>query len=71
MSGFEASFVRLLDKLTNGTSVEINEIGSTLFFRPGIIIGGLIDSHDCGGDQPDARSVGWFIEGILPVNAKL
>mmetsp|Transcript_37436 Transcript_37436/g.48434 ORF Transcript_37436/g.48434 Transcript_37436/m.48434 type:complete len:383 (+) Transcript_37436:16-1164(+) len=66
LASFEASFVRLLDKLTNGTSVEINEVGTTLSFRPGIIIGGSID-HDCCGDQNDSRSVGWFLEGILPM----
>ena len=39
-----------------------------MFFRPGLIIGGEIE-HDCGGDQPGARSVGWYLEGIAPLGA--
>eukprot|EP00613_Pedinella_sp_CCMP2098_P080106 CAMPEP_0171952898 /NCGR_PEP_ID=MMETSP0993-20121228/93684_1 /TAXON_ID=483369 /ORGANISM="non described non described, Strain CCMP2098" /LENGTH=388 /DNA_ID=CAMNT_0012598465 /DNA_START=111 /DNA_END=1278 /DNA_ORIENTATION=- len=66
LTGFEASFIRLLDKLTNGTHVEINEIGTSLFFRPGLVVGGRVE-HDCGSDQPGARSAGWFLEGILPL----
>lgn len=61
--------MRLLDKLTNGTHVEINETGTSLFFRPGLVIGGSLE-HDCGGDQQrqgGARSAGWFLEGILPL----
>jgi RNA 3'-terminal phosphate cyclase-like protein len=45
-----------------GTRIEINETGTTLRFKPGILIGGRI-SHDCGL----SRSIGWFIEGILPL----
>ena len=66
LASFEASFVRLLDKLTNGSHVEINETGTTLYYRPGIIVGGSVE-HDCSGNSEDARSVGWFIEGILPL----
>ena len=66
LTGFEACFVRLLDKLTNGSHVEINETGTTLFYRPGIVVGGAIE-HDCSGASPDARSAGWFIEGVLPL----
>ena len=63
LAAFEASFIRLLDKLTNGTHVEINETGTSLFFRPGLIVGGSVE-HDCGGDGPSSRSAGWFLEGI-------
>jgi RNA 3'-terminal phosphate cyclase-like protein len=45
-----------------GSVIEINETGTVLKFRPGIIIGGLI-THDCG----TSRSIGWFIEGIIPL----
>jgi RNA 3'-terminal phosphate cyclase-like protein len=76
LTGFEASFIRLLDKLTNGTHIEINEIGTSLFFRPGIVVGGSVE-HDCGsgssgGDNnqsaaAEGRSAGWFLEGVLPL----
>lgn len=59
---FEASFLRLLEKLSDGCQIEINETGTVLKFRPGLLTGGVI-AHDCG----TARSMGWFIEGIIPL----
>jgi RNA 3'-terminal phosphate cyclase-like protein len=59
---FEANFLRLMDKLTNGAHIEINSTGTTLLYNPGIIVGGKV-THDCGL----GRSVGYFIEGILPL----
>lgn len=59
---FEASFLRLVEKITDGVSIEINETGTSLKFKPGIIIGGHI-THDCG----TSRSIGWFIEGLIPL----
>jgi RNA 3'-terminal phosphate cyclase-like protein len=59
---FEASFLRLLEKLTNGCRIEINETGTTLKYVPGWIVGGTLE-HDCGV----GRSIGWFLEGILPL----
>ncbi|CAM9242004.1 unnamed protein product [Ascophyllum nodosum] len=58
----EAAFLRLVDKLTNGTKVEINETGTTLKFKPGYVAGGRA-THECG----TTRSLGWFIEGLLPL----
>jgi RNA 3'-terminal phosphate cyclase-like protein len=59
---FEASFLRLVEALTNGCAVAINDTGTCLRYSPGIITGGPVE-HDCG----TARSVGWFIEGVLPL----
>ena len=68
---FEASFLRLVEKMCDGCRIEINETGTALKFKPGIITGGRI-KHDCG--QADAqnpnlqcRSIGWFVEGIIPL----
>lgn len=58
----EASFLRLLDKMTNGTSVEINATGTQLRFKPGVLIGGDIE-HSC----PEGKSIGWFLEGVMPL----
>ena len=58
---FEASLLRLVDKLTNGTAVEINETGTTLRFRPGVLQGGQGVVHDCGC----SRGIGWFLEPLL------
>eukprot|EP00596_Hydrurales_sp_CCMP1899_P001138 CAMPEP_0119038492 /NCGR_PEP_ID=MMETSP1177-20130426/7455_1 /TAXON_ID=2985 /ORGANISM="Ochromonas sp, Strain CCMP1899" /LENGTH=288 /DNA_ID=CAMNT_0007001153 /DNA_START=148 /DNA_END=1015 /DNA_ORIENTATION=- len=59
---FEANFLRLIEKITDGCSIEINETGTTLRYKPGLITGGRF-SHDCGA----SRAVGWFIEGIIPL----
>jgi len=56
----EISFLRLVDKITNGTIVEINETGTEVKFKPGVLVGGKLQ-HTC----PVSRSVGYFIEGIL------
>eukprot|EP00051_Salpingoeca_urceolata_P016461 m.218478 g.218478 ORF g.218478 m.218478 type:complete len:370 (+) comp18683_c0_seq5:254-1363(+) len=58
----EVSFLRLLDKITNGTHLDINHTGTTVRFRPGILCGGKLN-HDCGS----SRAVGYFIEGLLPI----
>ena len=44
---FEANFLRLMDKITNGSRIEINETGTVLKYAPGFIAGGRIE-HDCG-----------------------
>jgi RNA 3'-terminal phosphate cyclase-like protein len=60
----EASFLRLIEKLSDGSTIQINETGTSIKFKPGIIVGGNV-SHDCG----NMKSIGWFIEGILPLLA--
>ena len=57
----EASLLRLLEKVTNGTAVEINETGTRLRYRPGIIVGGAGLTHDCGA----TRGVGYFVEPLI------
>ena len=46
---FEASFLRLIDKLTNGTMIKINETGTSLKFKPGLIVGNSVEEvvHEC------------------------
>lgn len=57
---FEASFLRLLEKITNGSKVEISYTGTTVKFLPGTIAGGNV-THDCG----TTRGVGYFLEWIV------
>ncbi len=57
----EASLLRLLCKVSNGTVVQINETGTALYFRPGILTGGAGLSHDCGR----ARAIGYFLEPLM------
>ena len=70
---YEASFLRLLDRMTNGSNVEINATGTQLRFKPGVLLGGDLE-HACPIPEKDdvesthnARGVGWFLEGILPL----
>ncbi|BBN19949.1 RNA 3'-terminal phosphate cyclase-like protein [Marchantia polymorpha subsp. ruderalis] len=57
----EASLLRLLEKISHGSSVEINETGTKLKYKPGILVGGRNLVHDCGC----SRSIGYFLEPLL------
>uniref|UniRef100_A0A673VDR9 RNA terminal phosphate cyclase like 1 n=1 Tax=Suricata suricatta TaxID=37032 RepID=A0A673VDR9_SURSU len=57
---FEASFIRLLDKITNGSRIEINQTGTTLYYQPGLLYGGAVE-HDCS----DLRGIGYYLESLL------
>uniref|UniRef100_A0A8C2STN5 RNA 3'-terminal phosphate cyclase-like protein n=1 Tax=Coturnix japonica TaxID=93934 RepID=A0A8C2STN5_COTJA len=57
---FEACFIRLLDKVTNGSRIEINQTGTTLYYQPGLLYGGSLE-HDCS----PSRSIGYYLEGLL------
>ncbi|XP_076139851.1 RNA 3'-terminal phosphate cyclase-like protein isoform X1 [Alosa pseudoharengus] len=57
---FEASFIRLLDKITNGSRIEINQTGTVLFYQPGLLYGGSVE-HECNTQ----RSVGYYLEPLI------
>ncbi|KAG7477066.1 hypothetical protein MATL_G00089360 [Megalops atlanticus] len=57
---FEASFIRLMDKITNGTRIEINQTGTVLFYQPGLLYGGTVE-HECNPQ----RSIGYYLEALL------
>eukprot|EP00041_Stephanoeca_diplocostata_P015377 m.293085 g.293085 ORF g.293085 m.293085 type:complete len:360 (+) comp20014_c0_seq3:260-1339(+) len=58
----EVSFLRLIDKMSNGARIDINYTGTSVTYRPGIILGGRI-SHEC----PSSRAVGYFLEAVIPL----
>ena len=58
---YEASLLRLLDKITRGSVVQINETGTALAYRPGVITGGAHLVHEC----PPSRGLGYFLEVLL------
>ncbi|CAF0766929.1 unnamed protein product [Brachionus calyciflorus] len=60
LKDFEVNLLKLIDKLTSGTRVDINETGTSLYFVPGILLGGKVE-HDCGLE----RSIGYFLQTIL------
>ncbi|NXA53090.1 RCL1 protein, partial [Nothocercus julius] len=57
---FEASFIRLIDKVTNGSRIEINQTGTTLYYQPGLLYGGSLE-HDCS----PSRGIGYYLESLL------
>ncbi|EKM55509.1 uncharacterized protein PHACADRAFT_143943 [Phanerochaete carnosa HHB-10118-sp] len=54
---YEVSLLRLLERVTNGTVIEISVTGTAILVKPGIIAGGTV-VHDC----PLSRSIGYFLE---------
>lgn len=58
----EVNFIRLLDRMTNGSCVKINETGTELNYSPGLLIGGQLE-HDCSLE----RGIGYYLEAIIAV----
>ncbi|KAL2487693.1 putative RNA 3'-terminal phosphate cyclase-like protein [Forsythia ovata] len=57
----EVSLLRLLEKVSDDCHVEINETGTKLKYKPGIVMGGRNLVHDCGV----SRSIGYFLEPLI------
>ncbi|KAH0544466.1 hypothetical protein FGG08_001363 [Glutinoglossum americanum] len=49
LAGHEISFLRLLEAITNGSTIEISYTGTTLLYRPGLIVGSTAGSGTSGG----------------------
>lgn len=56
----EVSFLRLVETVTNGSVIEISYTGTTVIYKPGIIVGGSV-THNC----PNGKPVGYFVEPML------
>lgn len=59
---YEVSFLRLLEKLSQGSRLEISYTGTSLLFHPGTISGGSV-IHNCDL----GRSIGWYLEPLLAI----
>jgi RNA 3'-terminal phosphate cyclase-like protein len=57
---YEASFLQLLERVSKGCKVEINDTGTSVRFSPGLLEGGLVE-HRC----PASRGISYFVEGLL------
>ncbi|CDW99476.1 hypothetical protein, partial [Sporisorium scitamineum] len=57
---FEANFLRLIEKVTNGSHVEISYTGTSVLLKPGIIAGGKV-VHDCSL----TRGIGYWLEWLV------
>ncbi|KAI8994481.1 RNA 3'-terminal phosphate cyclase [Pilobolus umbonatus] len=60
LKDFEMKFLNLLEKVTNGSVIEISYTGTSILYRPGAIEGGRIE-HDCGTE----RSITYFLEPLI------
>jgi RNA 3'-terminal phosphate cyclase-like protein len=61
LRNFEVCLLRLLEKISNGCVMEINETGTSIRYRPGIVTGGMGLEHDCG----TARAIGYYVEPLI------
>lgn len=50
LRGYEISFIRLLDKISNGSKIDINQTGTSVYYRPGLLNGGYIQ-HSCNEER--------------------
>ncbi|KAL2934484.1 putative RNA 3'-terminal phosphate cyclase-like protein [Bienertia sinuspersici] len=57
----EISLLRLIEKVTDDCHVEINETGTKMKYKPGIVMGGKFLVHDCGL----SRAIGYFLEPLI------
>ncbi|XP_071563374.1 RNA 3'-terminal phosphate cyclase-like protein isoform X1 [Temnothorax nylanderi] len=57
---YEISFIHLLDKITNGTKIELNETGTNIYYNPGLLNGGELE-HDCSLQ----RGIGYYLEAVM------
>lgn len=55
LRAYEASLIRLFDKISNGSNINISRSGTSVLFKPGILNGGVI-THDCNLE----RGIGKF-----------
>lgn len=60
LAEYEVNLIRLLDKVTNGTVIELNETGTSLYFQPGLLHGGDI-SHECCKQ----RAISYYLEVLI------
>ncbi|EDW82699.1 uncharacterized protein Dwil_GK10124 [Drosophila willistoni] len=56
----EISLIRLLDKVTNGTKIELNPAGTSIMFTPGLLHGGQLH-HDCCTQ----RGIGYYLDALI------
>ncbi|KMT07175.1 hypothetical protein BVRB_6g155000 [Beta vulgaris subsp. vulgaris] len=58
---YEVSLLRLIQKVCDNCSIIINETGTKLTYKPGIVMGGKYLEHDCGL----SRSIAYFLEVLI------
>jgi len=66
LAEFEISFLKLIEKITNGTKIEISKTGTILRFTPGVITNNY--GEDFEFDCHNSRGITYYLEGILPIS---
>jgi RNA 3'-terminal phosphate cyclase-like protein len=62
LTEYESSFLKLIEKIMQGSAIHIRDTGTTLVFIPGILIGGEI-FHECH----NSRCVSYYLEPLLAI----
>jgi RNA 3'-terminal phosphate cyclase-like protein len=57
---YEVNLLKLIDSISNGTRTDINETGTSLYFIPGLLLGGK-HVFDCKLE----RSISYYLEVVL------
>jgi RNA 3'-terminal phosphate cyclase-like protein len=65
LTDYEISFLKLVERITNGTKIDISKTGTILKFFPGTITNNYGDNFEFQCDN--GRSVSYYLEGILPI----
>lgn len=66
LTDYEVSFLHLVERITNGTKIEISKTGTILKFFPGTITNNYGDDFEFQCNL--GRSVSYYLEGILPIS---
>lgn len=57
---YEINLIRLFDKVTNGTRIDVNDTGTAVSYQPGLLYGGTIQ-HECCS----TRGIGYFLDILI------
>ncbi|XP_055945008.1 RNA 3'-terminal phosphate cyclase-like protein [Argiope bruennichi] len=60
VNDYEHSFLKLLDIITDGSVIVVNETGTVVKYKPGLLLGGK-QQHDCC----IGRAIGYYLEALL------
>lgn len=66
ITDYEVTFLKLIEAVTNGTVIQINDTGTSLLFRPGVISGGKLH-FDCPKSTENCKPLGYYLEMLLPL----
>ncbi|XP_071542585.1 RNA 3'-terminal phosphate cyclase-like protein [Panulirus ornatus] len=57
---YEANFIRLIDSISNGSHIEVNDTGTAMVYKPGVLDGGHLE-HNCSLQ----RGIGYYLEPLF------